>query len=185
MVGWIRRRNSAGLRLRFIDDTIGAHDLLHHRVGQVEEHLQEQQASSLDAETASVAGLEVRDLIQQYSATHETHDLGKADWDVTSDADQSQQCLDGLMPVLTPIGLREHVCLLPTLDGYELVERPGGAPMVGAVVDLGEGLQGEVVKVARSPLPNDKRRCAYLLQALAAVTMEEDMISLELVSSSP
>ena len=77
MVGWIRRRNSAGLRLRFIDDTIGAHDLLHHRVGQVEEHLQEQQASSLDAETASVARLDHVQLSAQSKLSYGQGDAQK------------------------------------------------------------------------------------------------------------
>jgi len=106
------------------------------------------------------------------------------------------------MPILTPIRSKraalgreagegdtsdergEHVCLVSSPDGYELLDRPGVAPMAGTVVDLGEGLRGEVVKVARSPLPNDKRSCAYLIQAEAVATVEEDVLSLELVSSS-
>jgi len=75
----------------------------------------------------------------------------------------------------------EHVRLVPTLDGYELIECPGVAPVAGTLVDLGEGVWGEVVKVARSPLPNDERRCAYLLQTGA--TVEEDAPRLALVSN--
>jgi hypothetical protein len=54
--------------------------------------------------------------------------------------------------------------------------------MAGTVVDLGEGLWGEVVKVAPSPLPNDERRCAYLVQATVE-EVEKEMPSLALVSS--
>jgi Family of unknown function (DUF5317) len=73
----------------------------------------------------------------------------------------------------------QHLYLVPMPNGYELRECPGAAPLAGTVVDLGEGLWGEVVKVARSPLPNDERRCAYLVQA----TVEEEIPSLALVSS--
>jgi hypothetical protein len=46
--------------------------------------------------------------------------------------------------------------------GYELVEREGEPPAVGAEVDL-DGTPMTVVKVAPSPLPGDSRPCAYLL----------------------
>jgi len=46
-------------------------------------------------------------------------------------------------------------------SGYELREELGDAPAVGAEVEAdGERLQ--VSKVAPSPLPGDKRECAYL-----------------------
>lgn len=45
--------------------------------------------------------------------------------------------------------------------GYELREREGEAPRLGAVVDLEEGRQ-EVNRIAPSPIPGDHRRCAYL-----------------------
>jgi len=90
MVGWIRRRSrSAALRLRFITDTIDALDLLHQRVGQIEEQLQQLQleqaafraheshAAGADAE-ASVARLEAPDLSAQYSGIDEMHESGQA-----------------------------------------------------------------------------------------------------------
>jgi hypothetical protein len=163
-VGRIRQKNRSA-ELRLITETIDALELLHERVRQIEEHLQEQKTDS---------------------RTLETHTAGVA-------AEASVVRLEA-RGVVTPIRPRRavfggegapsdeahgHVCLVPTLGGYELLERAGGAPMPGTVVDLGEGLWGEVVKLARSPLPNDKRTCAYLLQA----AVEEDMLILPLVSS--
>ena len=48
--------------------------------------------------------------------------------------------------------------------GYELREREGDPPSVGAVVEEDEGRM-VVTRIAPSPLPGDDRRCAYL-QAL-------------------
>ncbi|HEX2433199.1 MAG TPA: hypothetical protein VHI55_04530 [Gaiellaceae bacterium] len=45
--------------------------------------------------------------------------------------------------------------------GYELRERDGELPQVGAVVDEEEGRM-IVTRVGPSPLPGDDRRCAYL-----------------------
>ena len=45
--------------------------------------------------------------------------------------------------------------------GYELREREGDVPVVGEEVEEGETRQ-RVTKVAPSPLPRDRRRCAYL-----------------------
>ena len=46
--------------------------------------------------------------------------------------------------------------------GYELREREGEPPAVGAAVDEEDGTM-RVAKVAPSPLPGDSRRCAYLV----------------------
>jgi hypothetical protein len=46
-------------------------------------------------------------------------------------------------------------------SGYELVEQDGEAPAVGSAVEL-EGRQFLVTKLGPSPLPRDKRACAYL-----------------------
>jgi hypothetical protein len=48
--------------------------------------------------------------------------------------------------------------------GYELEEREGEPPAVGAEIDQNGGRM-TVVKVAPSPLPGDQRRCAYLQPA--------------------
>lgn len=45
--------------------------------------------------------------------------------------------------------------------GYELREREGELPSVGSEVEDGER-RYRVSKHAPSPLPGDKRRCAYL-----------------------
>jgi hypothetical protein len=60
----------------------------------------------------------------------------------------------------------EHYLLfVPTPDGYELVEREGGAPAILDDVSMpGSEEAFCVIKVARSPLPGDDRLCAYLEQ---------------------
>ena len=47
-------------------------------------------------------------------------------------------------------------------SGYELRERSGELPQVGAHVEEEDGGRYRVTKVAPSPLPGDTRRCAYL-----------------------
>jgi hypothetical protein len=48
--------------------------------------------------------------------------------------------------------------------GYELREREGELPAVGAVLDEEEGSM-LVTSIGPSPLPGDDRRCAYLQAA--------------------
>jgi hypothetical protein len=45
--------------------------------------------------------------------------------------------------------------------GYELRERDGDLPQLGAVLDEEEGRM-MVTRIGPSPLPGDDRRCAYL-----------------------
>jgi len=54
-----------------------------------------------------------------------------------------------------------HLLFVWKPTGYELEERHGDPPAVGAEVDQ-NGSTMTVVKVAPSPLPGDRRRCAYL-----------------------
>jgi hypothetical protein len=46
--------------------------------------------------------------------------------------------------------------------GYELREREGELPAVGAVVEEEEDGRMLVTRVGPSPLPADERRCAYV-----------------------
>ena len=48
--------------------------------------------------------------------------------------------------------------------GYELIEREGLPPAVGEEVEEGERTL-RVIKVGPSPLPGDRRRCAFLQPA--------------------
>lgn len=48
-------------------------------------------------------------------------------------------------------------------SGYELRERDGDVPAVGSEVEH-DGAMLRVSKIAPSPLPGDKRPCAYLLR---------------------
>jgi hypothetical protein len=54
-----------------------------------------------------------------------------------------------------------HLLFVWKPSGYELVERPGSAPAVGSEVEQ-DGETLHVTKVAPSPLPGDRRPCAYL-----------------------
>jgi len=56
-----------------------------------------------------------------------------------------------------------HVLFVPSPSGYELVERVGEFPSVSEPLEL-DGPDGRyaVMRIVRSPLPGDRRRCAYL-----------------------
>jgi hypothetical protein len=58
-----------------------------------------------------------------------------------------------------------HVLFVSKPTGYELVPGEGDPPETGAVVEL-DGQDGRwfVTRIGPSPLPSDKRPCAYLLQ---------------------
>ena len=55
----------------------------------------------------------------------------------------------------------KHLLFVWNATGYELREQDGDAPNVGAVVELEDGRM-QVSRVAPSPMPGDRRRCAYL-----------------------
>jgi hypothetical protein len=54
-----------------------------------------------------------------------------------------------------------HLRFVWTASGYQLREREGEPPQVGAEVEE-DGAVLRVFKVAPSPLPGDRRPCAYL-----------------------
>jgi hypothetical protein len=56
-----------------------------------------------------------------------------------------------------------YVAFVPTADGYRLRPLDGAAPAVGELIEV-EGASGSlrVARLARSPLPLDRRACAYL-----------------------
>ncbi len=56
-----------------------------------------------------------------------------------------------------------HVLFVPTPAGYELIHRSGPPPQPGETVALeGQPSRYRVAKVGPSPLPGDRRPCAYL-----------------------
>lgn len=55
----------------------------------------------------------------------------------------------------------EHLVFVWRSSGYELREREGDLPAVGDEVEQ-DGERLLVTKVAASPLPRDRRMCAYL-----------------------
>ena len=54
-----------------------------------------------------------------------------------------------------------HVLLVPFPDGYRLLEREGAPPARGDLLELDDG-GFSVLRLGPSPLPGDRRRCAYL-----------------------
>jgi len=56
-----------------------------------------------------------------------------------------------------------YLAFMPTPEGYRLVERDGAVPLVGQVLDdVTAGGPLRVTRLGRSPLPFDRRPCAYL-----------------------
>jgi hypothetical protein len=55
-----------------------------------------------------------------------------------------------------------HLLFLSKPSGYELRELEGDPPVVGSEIEW-DGQQLRVAKIAPSPLPGDKRPCAYLV----------------------
>lgn len=64
-------------------------------------------------------------------------------------------------PETEPTPAATYLVFVGTPSGYALEEAWGDAPVAGSLVAL-EGVEHVVAKVARSPLPGDDRRCAYL-----------------------
>jgi hypothetical protein len=54
-----------------------------------------------------------------------------------------------------------HLLFVWKPTGYELVEREGEPPELGSEVEAAERMQ-RVIKLGPSPLPSDKRPCAFL-----------------------
>jgi hypothetical protein len=55
-----------------------------------------------------------------------------------------------------------HLLFVSKPTGYELREQEGDPPGVGAELEQ-DGQMLRVAKVAASPLPGDRRPCAYLV----------------------
>jgi hypothetical protein len=53
------------------------------------------------------------------------------------------------------------LAFVPSPDGYRLFERAGSPPPRGKALEL-DGGRYRVLRLAPSPLPGDRRRCAYL-----------------------
>jgi hypothetical protein len=64
--------------------------------------------------------------------------------------------------VEAPEPAASHLLFVPTPKRYVLVERDGSPPPEGSPLELDEG-RFLVVKVGRSPFPDESRDCAFLL----------------------
>jgi hypothetical protein len=58
-------------------------------------------------------------------------------------------------------GGHQHLLFVWKTSGYELVEQDGELPAIGAQIEV-EGKPLRVTKIGPSPLPGDRRMCAYL-----------------------
>lgn len=58
-------------------------------------------------------------------------------------------------------GSQQYLLFVWRTSGYELIQQEGEPPGIGAQVEV-DGQLLEVTKVAPSPLPGDRRVCAYL-----------------------
>ncbi|MGH2922237.1 MAG: hypothetical protein ACRDKU_09245 [Gaiellaceae bacterium] len=56
----------------------------------------------------------------------------------------------------------QHLLFISKPTGYELMAREGDPPAVGSVVELDGQGRFFVSRISPSPLPADKRPCAYL-----------------------
>ena len=54
-----------------------------------------------------------------------------------------------------------HLRLIPAATGYTILEWPGPAPESGTLLDV-DGARFVVLRVAVSPFPGSRIRCAYL-----------------------
>jgi hypothetical protein len=61
----------------------------------------------------------------------------------------------------------QHLLFVSKPTGYELMARDGEPPDVGSTVELDGVGQFFVSRISPSPLPSDKRPCAYLQQVPA------------------
>lgn len=79
--------------------------------------------------------------------------------DLRAALDRARERIAALEAELTAlVQARSHLVFAWTRAGYALQEAPGRAPERGS--PAGDRV---VVKVGRSPLPGDRRRCAYVL----------------------
>lgn len=59
----------------------------------------------------------------------------------------------------------QHLLFVSKPTGYELLAREGEPPAIGSTLELDGVGRFVVSRISPSPLPSDKRPCAYLQQA--------------------
>jgi hypothetical protein len=57
---------------------------------------------------------------------------------------------------------QQYLLFVSKPTGYELLARAGETPAVGSVVELDGQVRFFVSRIGPSPLPQDRRPCAYL-----------------------
>jgi hypothetical protein len=58
-------------------------------------------------------------------------------------------------------GTQQYLLFVWKPSGYELIQQEGEPPAIGSRLEV-DGNMLEVTKLAPSPLPRDRRVCAYL-----------------------
>jgi hypothetical protein len=66
-----------------------------------------------------------------------------------------------LTKIAAPMSVNGYLLFISKPTGYELRERQGDLPGVGEEIQE-DGAGMRVSKIGPSPLPGDRRRCAYL-----------------------
>ena len=66
-----------------------------------------------------------------------------------------------------------HVVFVWSPDGYRLLQRDGPVPDRGATLELDEGVH-LVLRLGPSPLPGDRRRCAFVERQEPAAAERND-----------
>jgi DNA repair exonuclease SbcCD ATPase subunit len=129
---------------------------LRARVAELEQTVREDHVSSVAAADAEVEALRaVVELQEQAIAGAEAREQALRDTP-PSPADS---------PGRRMYSETSHFLFAPGAEGYELFERSGIAPAVGAVIDLSGGRQLRVVRLGPAPYPGAREACAYLENA--------------------
>jgi signal peptidase I len=125
--------------------------------------------SELERRLAAVSAAEerLRARERQLGAREAANDraeaaLAAARADITAESQHLAEAQGAAEPPPPPEEAAVHLVFMPGAQGYTLVERAGPAPPLGTLLAGPEGPTFVVTRVARSPLPGDGRRCAYV-----------------------
>jgi hypothetical protein len=134
----------------------GAHEELERAAGQLAQHAR--------ADDGAVAALEeARHALDEERArradVERTLDELRAQLDATTAALEAARTAE---PEPSPLPAHAHVLFVRRGSRYVLEHRDGAPPAAGDEVLLDEGDRFVVLKVGRSPVPDDARPCAFL-----------------------
>jgi len=167
-----RARNEQALAARLAAATheLGArdaeHELTKSRLQAQEELLAREREvrRQLEAELESLRGAEARELRFQRQWDRLDKVVRRLERTVVAVRSPQRAPVEAApRPALAAVPPEQHLRFFATGDRYALEELQGAPPAVGEVVDLGARGAALVTKVGTSPLPNDRRPCAYVI----------------------